>query len=156
MSEDTTDVGHAGRMSSTPDLAPIVAEVTVPVSITGAFVGFTAQMGEWWDPMLSPEPPTFTGISIDPNGPVASVHGDEEFTLGRVMKWDPIGHYTQELWLGHPADEASVLDVRFTEAPAGGTLVRVVHSGWTPASEEIRSTYTHWDDLLQRYAAHVS
>jgi hypothetical protein len=142
-------------MSSTPDLAPIVAEVTVPVSVTSAFVGFTAQMGEWWDPMLSPEPPTFTGISIDPNGPVASVHGDEEYTWGRVMKWDPIGHYTQELWLGHPADEASVLDVRFTEAP-GGTLVRVVHSGWTEGSQEIREKYTRWGALLDRYAAHVS
>ena len=48
---------------------PVVAEITVPRTPTEAFVGFTAQMGEWWDPMLTPEPATFTGISIDPNGP---------------------------------------------------------------------------------------
>ena len=135
---------------------PVVsAEVVVPVSITQAFVGFTAQLGEWWDPMLSPDPATFTGISIDPDGPVASVHGDDQHVWGRVMKWDPIGHYTQELWLEHPADEATVVDVRFTEAP-GGTLVRVVHSGWVPGTEEVRETYTQWADLLRRYAAHVS
>ena len=42
-------------------LEPIVAEVTVPVTPTEAFVGFTAQMGEWWDPMLTPDPATFYG-----------------------------------------------------------------------------------------------
>ena len=142
-------------MSPTPSLDPIVAEVTVPATITEAFVGFTAQMGEWWDPLLTPEPPTFTGIAIDPDGPVSSVHGDEEFTMGRVMSWDPIGHYVQELWLGHPGDEATVLDVRFTDAP-GGTLVRLVHSGWVAGMEDLHATYTRWPELLERYAAHVS
>ena len=60
------------------------------------------------------------------------VHGDEEYVWGRVMGWDPIGRYTQEFWLGHPEDEATVLDVRFTEAEAGGSRVRLVHSGWMP------------------------
>lgn len=137
-------------------IEPVVAEVTVPVTVTEAFVGFTAQMGEWWDPMLTPEPASFTGISIDPDGPVASVHGDEEFVWGRVMTWDPIGHYTQELWLDHPEDEATVLDVRFVEAAEGGTLVRLVHSGWVPGTEELREKYTHWGELLKRYASHVS
>jgi uncharacterized protein YndB with AHSA1/START domain len=135
---------------------PVVAEVIVPLSPRGAFVGFTAKMGEWWDPMLTPEPATFTGISIDPNGPVAMVHGDEEIVWGRVMKWEPIGHYVQEFWLGHPEEEATVLDVRFTDAEGGGTLVRLVHSGWNDATAAVRDKYTHWDDLLARYAAHVS
>lgn len=135
---------------------PVVAEVVVPVSPRAAFVGFTAQMGEWWDPMLTPDPPTFTGISIDPNGPVAMVHGDEEHVWGRVMKWEPIGHYVQEFWLGHPEEEATVLDVRFTDVEGGGALVRLVHSGWNDVTAPVRATYTHWDDLLSRYAAHVS
>ena len=142
-------------MSSEASSTPIVAEITVPATPTEAFVGFTAQMGEWWDPLLSPDPPTFTGIAIDPNGPVATVHGDEKYVWGRVMGWDPIGHYTQEFWLGHPEDEATVLDVRFTESPRA-RQVRLVHSGWVAATEEVREKYTHWDDLLQRYAAHVS
>ena len=50
-------------------LDPIVAEITVPVTITEAFVGFTAQMGEWWDPAAQPRAATFTGIAIDPDGP---------------------------------------------------------------------------------------
>jgi hypothetical protein len=137
-------------------LAPITAEITVPVTPTEAFVGFTAQMGEWWDPMLSPEPATFTGIAIDPEGPVASVHGDEQYVWGRVTRWDPIGHYTQEFWLGHAEEQPTTLDVRFTEAEAGGTLVHLEHGGWEDGSEDVREKYTHWDDLLGRFAVHVS
>ena len=148
------DAGVSGMLCGMT-LDPIVAELTVPVTPTEAFVGFTAQMGEWWDPVLSPEPSTFSGIAIDPNGPVASVHGDEQYVWGRVMQWDPIGQYRQELWLWHPEDEATVLDVRFTESPEG-SLVRLVHSGWTPVTEEVRERFTHWDSLLHRYAAHVS
>jgi hypothetical protein len=134
---------------------PIVAEVTVPVTTTEAFVGFTAQMGEWWDPMLSADPATFSGISIDPGGPVASLHGDEEHVWGRVTAWDPTGHYSQEFWLGHAEGEATTLDVTFTEVP-GGTLVRLEHGGWHEGSDGLRAKYTHWDDLLRRYEAHVS
>src|SRR6478672_3118250 len=134
---------------------PVVAEVVVPGSPRAAFVGFTAQMGEWWDPLLTPDSATFTGISIDPNGPIAMVHGDEEYVWGRVMRWDPIGEYAQEFWLGHPEDEATVLDVRFTDTGEGSTLVRLVHSGWTAGTEALREKYAHWDDLLARFAAHV-
>ncbi|MDZ5663846.1 hypothetical protein HN031_18790 [Nocardioides sp. zg-1308] len=136
-------------------LDPIVAEVTVPVTTTEAFVGFTAQMGEWWDPMLTPDPAAYTGIAIDPDGPVASVHGDEQYVWGRVVGWDPIGRYTQEFWLGHAEEEPTTLDVTFTDTPEG-TLVHLEHRGWTEGSEDVRATYTHWDDLLRRYAAHVS
>jgi len=137
-------------------LDPIVAEITVPVTTTEAFVGFTAQMGEWWDPMLTPDPATFTGIAIDPDGPVASVHGDEQYVWGRVTRWDPIGHYTQQFWLGHAEEEPTTLDVVFTDADEGGTLVHLEHSDWADGTEDVRSRYTHWDELLRRYAVHVS
>ncbi|WP_210648575.1 SRPBCC domain-containing protein [Nocardioides sp. SYSU D00065] len=136
-------------------LDPVVAEVTVPVTPTEAFVGFTAQMGEWWDPLLTPDPATFTGIAIDPHGDVAMVHGDEQYVWGRVTEWDPIGRYSQEFWLGHAEESPTTLVVTFTEGP-DGTEVRLEHSGWTPGSEEVRARYTDWARLLERYAAHVS
>ena len=99
-------------------------------------------------PMLSPDPPTFTGIAIDPNGPVASVHGDEQYVWGRVMEWDPIGRYTQEFWLGHPEDEATVLDVRFTEAPEGIRGAARAQRLGPPAPRTFAQKFTHWGDLL--------
>lgn len=142
-------------MPATPSLAPIVAEVTVPVTTTEAFVGFTAQMGEWWDPLVTPDAATFTGIAIDPDGDVAMVHGDEQHAWGRVTEWDPIGRYSQDFWLGHAEESPTTLVVTFTEGD-GGTLVHLEHGGWEPGSEDVRATYTHWGDLLDRYAAHVS
>jgi hypothetical protein len=142
-------------MPPTPGPEPIVAEVIVPVTPTEAFVGFTAQMGEWWDPMLSPDPPTFTGIAIDPHGDVAMVHGDEHHVWGRVVDWDPIGHYSQQFWLGHAEGSPTTLEVSFTEGE-GGTHVRLEHGGWVEGNEEARAKYAHWQDLLERYAAHVS
>ena len=136
-------------------LDPVVAEVTVPVTPTEAFVGFTAQMGEWWDPLLTPDAATFTGIAIDPQGDVAMVHGDEQYVWGRVTEWDPTGRYSQEFWLGHAEEAPTTLVVTFTEA-ADGTTVHLEHSGWAPGSEEVRARYTDWGRLLERYAAHVS
>lgn len=136
--------------------APIVVEIAVPVSPTPAFVGFTAQMGEWWDPLLTPDPATFQSIEIDPEGEVAMVHeGGERYVWGRVTQWDPLGHYAQEFWLGHGQGEPTTLDVTFTDA-GSGTTVRLEHGGWAGGSDDVHATYTHWDDLLQRYAAHVS
>ena len=143
-------------MPPSSHLEPIVAEVTVPVEPAQAFVGFTAQMGEWWDPMLSPDPPTFSSIAIDPNGPVETVHDDDQrYTWGHVTTWDPLGHLVMDFWLGHDQAEPTKLDVRFTDEGTG-TCVHLEHGGWADGSEQVRAKYTHWDDLLARYASHVS
>ena len=53
-------------------LDPIVAETRVPVTPTEAFVGFTAQMGEWWDPMLTPDPPRRASHTVEAPEPHSS------------------------------------------------------------------------------------
>ena len=138
-------------------LPPIVVEVVVPVTATEAFVGFTAQMGEWWDPQLSTDPSTFTSIEIDPQGDVALCHGDERQVWGRVTTWDPSGHYVQEFWLGLPEDERTVLDVRFVEQENGtSTLVHLEHRDWPEGAEAPSGLRAQWEDLLARFAAFVS
>lgn len=136
-------------------LEPIVAVVTVPVTATQAFVGFTAQMGEWWDPMLSPDGTTFTGIAVDPEGDVATVHGDEQYVFGRVTTWEPPSRYVQDFWLGHASEDPTTLAVTFEETD-NLTTVRLEHGGWSDGSEASRDNYTHWDAMLARFAAYVS
>lgn len=142
-----------GMPSAAPP--PLVAEITVPVSPTQAFVGFTAQMGEWWDPLLTPDPATFTSVEIDPQGEVAMVHEEDRFVWGRVTSWDPSGRLTMDFWLAHEQSAPTTLDVQFTEE-GSGTRIRLEHGGWPVGSDEVRDRYTHWDDLLARFAAHVS
>lgn len=138
-------------------LPPIVAETTVPVTATQAFVGFTAQMGEWWDPLLTPDAATYTSIEIDPEGEVAMVHGEERYAWGRVTTWEPDHEYAQTFWLGHAEQSPTRLRVTFTGSDdEQETTVRLEHGGWEPGTEEVRAKYTHWDDLLARYAAFVS
>jgi uncharacterized protein YndB with AHSA1/START domain len=135
---------------------PIVAETTVPVPRTKAFVAFTAQMGEWWDPLLTPDASTFTGIEIDPRGDVATVHdGGDNYVWGRMTTWEPGVQLVMDFWLGHPPAYPTELRVTFTEVGQDSTTVRLEHGGWNADNEPSRDTYDHWDDLLERYAAHV-
>ena len=73
------------------DLSPIVVEQVVPVGPDAAFTGFTRDLGAWWDPRLTPDPATYTGVDLDPEigGEVAMRHGDERFVWGRVTAWEP-------------------------------------------------------------------
>jgi hypothetical protein len=134
---------------------PILAEITVPVRQTKAFVAFTAQMGEWWDALLSPDAGSFRSIEVDPEGDVATVHeGRDNHVFGRVTTWQPSERFGMDFWLGHSADQPTQVDVAFDDQ-GEETQVRLVHDGWTDATADARDRYTHWDDLLERYAAHV-
>jgi hypothetical protein len=134
---------------------PIIAETTVPVSQSRAFVGFTAQMGEWWDPLLTPDPGSFAGIKVDPAGDVATVHdGADDYVFARVTTREPDRELVLDFWLGHTADHPSQLRVTFDEQ-GSETVVSLEHGGWDDVNGEVRSKYDHWGDLLERYAAFV-
>ena len=134
---------------------PIVAETVVPVAPTAAFVAWTAQMGEWWDPNLTPDAATFRSVEVDPDGEVAMVHDDARHVWGRVTAWDPPGRYEQDVWLGHDPEHPTSLRVRFVDED-GGTRVRLHHDGWTDATRAERERYAAWPALRERFAAHVS
>lgn len=133
---------------------PIVAEVIVPAEPTPSFVAFTAEMGQWWDPLLTPDTGTFSGIDLDPEGEAQMVLGDEKVTFGRVTTWEPDREFAMDFWLAHPPPPSHI---RVTFTPEGDhTHVRLEHGGFTEENAEFATKYTHWDDLLARYAAHVS
>ena len=142
-------------MSSEP-IPPVVAETVVPASPQEAFVAFTARMDQWWDVLLTPDAATFTGIEIDPKGGDVSMrHGDERHVWGRVTRWEPEGTYAQDFWLGHDSAHPTTLTVTF-RAEGDDTRVRLEHGGWTEATASEREKYTHWRELLERYAAYVA
>lgn len=137
-------------------LQPIVVETVVPATPQEAFVAFTARMDQWWDVLLTPDAATFSGIDIDPKGGDVSMrHGDERHVWGRVTTWQPDDTYAQDFWLGHDSAHPTTLEVTFR--PEGDhTRVRLEHGGWSEATASVRENYTHWRDLLERYAAYVA
>lgn len=131
---------------------PAVAEITVPTEQTAAFVAFTAQMGEWWDAGLTPDAATFTSIEIDPDGEVAMVHEEDRHVWGRVTTWEPPREYAQDFWLGQDPDRPGRLRVTFEQLD-GSTRVRVEHHDGPDGAADL---IARWEDLLRRYAGHVS
>ena len=134
---------------------PIVVEAEVPLPPRDAFLAFTSHMGKWWDPVLSPDPATFSGIDLDPRGEVALRHGRDRYVWGEVTRWEPPTAYEQTFWLGHSPDHPTTLSVTFSESDEG-TRVRLEHGGWSEETADARAKFTHWQDLMTRYAAHAA
>jgi Activator of Hsp90 ATPase homolog 1-like protein len=139
------------------DLSPIVVEQVVPVGPDAAFTAFTRDLGAWWDPRLTPDPATYTGVDLDPEvgGELAMRHGDERFVWGRVSAWEPGVRYAQSFTLALDRAHPTSLEVTFA-AEEGGTRVRLTHGGWTAENGHRRGTFGEWGLLLGRYARHVA
>jgi hypothetical protein len=131
---------------------PIVATRRVAVSASVAFVAFTTRMGDWWDPRLTPDPPSYDGIRVEPfvGGSVTLLHIERDpFPIGEVTEWEPGRRYAQTFTLALP--EPTILRIDFV--PDGdGTLVTLIHTGWGPGNSDHRSKFTEWPQLLERYA----
>ena len=122
-----------------------------------AFEVFTLGMGRWWDPAYSPDPATYDGIAIAPEvgAELSMVHGEEAFTFGTVLVWEPGSRYVQTFSLAMDPAHPSTLEVTFT--PAGsGCHVKFAHGGWSEENQASRSKYGDWPHLLKRYADAVA
>jgi hypothetical protein len=137
------------------ELEPIRLTLQVPCTPKAAFEGFTRGMGRWWDPAYTPDPDTFTTVTVAPEGLVTLVHGPTEFPVGEVVTWEPGARYRQRFWLAMDPAAPSELDVRFT-AGDGGTRVDFEHGGWTEDNAQWRHKFGDWRHLLGRYTALVS
>lgn len=133
---------------------PIRRALTVPCDPQRAFEVFTTGMGDWWDPVYSPDADSFTTVEVDPDGLVTLVHGETRFPVGEVTAWEPGAHYAQRFWLAMDPALPSALDVHFT-AVDDGTHVAFEHGGWTDDNLAWREKYGDWSHLLGRYAERV-
>ena len=56
--------------------------------------------------------------------------GGEAAVWGTVTRWEPPSVVAFSWHPGHPADRASQVEVTFTPAAPGRTMVRLEHTGW--------------------------
>jgi uncharacterized protein YndB with AHSA1/START domain len=138
------------------DQSPIVVSRTVACPPEDAFAAFTARMGEWWDPRLTPDPTSYDGILLEARvgGTVALVHhGQDPWPIGEIIDWEPGRHYAQTFSLALPAP--TTLSVEFV--PDGtGTTVILTHGGWVEENAAERSKFSEWPGLLAAYSEIVA
>lgn len=133
---------------------PIRKTLTVPLDRQSAFDLFTDGIDRWWPKDTHSIAGSETRVSVEPTegGRVYETAPDgSEAEWGRVIRWEPGARVSLSWFVGTTPDEATEVDVKFTQTDAG-TRVDLTHSGWAvkgAQAAEAKSNYTKgWDQVL--------
>ena len=146
-------------------IAPVVHTVHVKQSPERAFALFTAQMGRWWPKGKTPGR-SHRDIIVEPRegGKWMECSDDgHERQWGCVLAWEPparlvIGWQLNAQFTYDPALLTEV-ELTFTEAAEGGTLVRLEHRNLdrfgADADRMAASVRPGWAERLRDFATHA-
>lgn len=137
---------------------PIRREILVDADPATAFAVFTERMGQWW-PLedLSVYGPGGTVGFADGQIVERSASGDAA-VWGTAYLWEPAAALAFSWHPGGPPDQATHVEVTFTQADAQ-TLVTLTHTGWERFADpvEARAEYEQgWPVVLGTYRDHVA
>jgi len=122
-------------LRDTPELAREVhSSVTVKLPRDEAFRLFTERMRNWW-PMATHSVYEAEAVDVvmEPvvGGRVYEATADGRTSeWGEVTVWQPVERVAMTWHPGYEQGLATLVEVRFSEAPDGGTLVDLLHTGW--------------------------
>ena len=146
-------------MSTIRTIEPVRKTAVVPCERDEAFDIFTARMQDWW-PLATHSVAGNHAVSVVVTPPavggqiIESAADGRTFVWGTITEWSP-GKKVAFTWHpGHDADEATLVEVSFAAAPAGGCAVELVHSGWERRTDgvDMRASYVPgWDVVLAPY-----
>ena len=151
-------------MSTDPPAAPpghvppIRRQILVDADPATAFAVFTERISQWW-PLedLSVYGPGGTVGFADGQIVEQSASGDAA-VWGTVYLWEPGAALAFSWHPGGPPDQATHVEVTFTQADAQ-TLVTLTHTGWERFADpaETRAEYEQgWPVVLGTYRDHVA
>jgi uncharacterized protein YndB with AHSA1/START domain len=137
-------------------LPPICRQIVVPAPPDQAFDVFTRRIGSWWPVARhsvhgAGARPGFRDGRLIETGP-----GGEEVEWGTVLAWEPPRLLRMTWHPGYAAERASEVEVVFTAADGGHTLVTLTHRDWAkfPDPRAARDSYGEgWPVVLGAYAA---
>ena len=119
-------------------LDPIIKTIEVPCSQAKAFEVFVSEMGAWWP--LDKRSMSMQGggkpaksLRIDPKqgGKIVEIgHDDTEHHWGTIKSYDPHDSISMDFHMGLPAENASLVEVRFTALEGDRTRVELTHGNW--------------------------
>ncbi len=142
-------------------VSPVEKSIDVPWDPATAFERFTSRMADWWPietHSLFQDRAVTCAVEPRVGGRIyESSTGGEEADWGTVTEWEPPRRLAFTWHPGRSRESRQEVEVTFTAA-AGGTRVRLVHSGWERIAVigedpgEVRSQYDGgWDLVLGRY-----
>ena len=142
-------------------LEPIVKTIEVPCSQEKAFKVFVNEMGTWWPldkrsmSMKSGKPAKSLRIEPRQGGKIVEIgHDDTEHLWGTIKSYDPYGSITLDFHMGLPAENASLVEVRFTALQQERTRVELTQSNWEAfgdMAEMLRGFYgSGWVVIFER------
>lgn len=143
-------------ISSVP---PIRRAIMVEADQAAAFEVFTASLGRWWPLDEHSVHGRDATVSFD-DGQIVERSADGQAAVwGTVTRWEPPSLVAFSWHPGQPADRASHVEVSFTRAAPGRTMVRLEHTGWDAFADPAaaRAEYDHgWPRVLDRYQEHLA
>ena len=118
-------------------LDPLISTIEVPCGQEQAFGVFVNDMGSWW-PLDKRSMSMHSGapaksLSIEPRlgGKIIETgHDDTEYLWGTIKSYDPHGLVSMNFHMGLPAENASLVEVRFTALGLDRTRVELTQSNW--------------------------
>jgi uncharacterized protein YndB with AHSA1/START domain len=144
---------------STHTTEPVVHKtIVVNVPPERAFAVFTEGLADWW-PLrthsLGQERAVAVTLERREGGRLyESIEGGEQCDWARVEAWEPPLRIVLAWFPGHPPDEATRVEVRFT-AEGDVTRVDLEHRGWDALGSraaELRTSYDGgWNSVLAAY-----
>ena len=123
--------------------------VRVKGSVEAAFRLFTDGIGKWW-PLATHSVCQNDAVACAVEGRVGGRlferdRTGKEHIWGTVTAWQPPSRVAFTWHPGRAADTAQSVEVKFSDAGAGMTLVELAHTGWAKLGEKAataRESYT--------------
>jgi uncharacterized protein YndB with AHSA1/START domain len=142
---------------------PVDKSVLVPCDPERAFRAFTAEIAEWWPIKThSVGKAKARTVCIEPavGGRIYETAGDgSTCDWGRILTWSPPSGFSMTWHPGRMPDTQQVVELSFI-AEAGGTRVRLIHSGWEVLGKDAQAKRNDYNGgweavLVHRFGAHL-
>lgn len=141
-------------------LEPIRLAFHVECDSEHAFRTWTARTSLWW-----PASHTVSGephLEFEPHvgGRIYErTQEGAEHDWGAVVAWEPPARIVYEWQLRVGRADATQVEIRFSDAPTGGTRVEIEHRGWerlgAPGAARREGNLAGWGSLLPHFRAAI-
>jgi Activator of Hsp90 ATPase homolog 1-like protein len=137
---------------------PLRYELTVEVPAVEAFDTWTLRISTWWPRKHTRSRDRSTAVVIEPRigGRIFErTASGEELHWGSVIAWDRPKCFGYRWHITSPPEEATEVEIRFTEVGVGITHVTIEHTGFETLGERgparRGANQRHWERLIPEY-----